>query len=124
MKLNIYLNIFQNEGEAGVLWALTDAEIRRKNSMDVRDDPDFEITKYLSDRNPPRSTDPLVWWEKDGSAYPKLKKTCSKISHYAMQGTSVPSERVFSKPGNIIAKKRNRLGGKVASTLIFLSENL
>jgi len=41
-----------------------------------------------------------------------------------LQGTSVPSERVFSKARNIITKKRNRLGGENASSLIFLSENL
>jgi len=62
----------------------------------------------------------LVWWEKEGSAYPKLQKIAPK--YLILQGTSVPSERVFSKAGNIITKKRNRLEGENASSLIFLSE--
>lgn len=116
--------IFLNEGQAdaGFLWALTDAEIQRKNSTNATDDPDFEITKYLADPNPSRSIDPLIWWQKEGSSYPKLQKISPK--YLILQGTSVPSERVFSKAGNIITKKRNRLGGKIASSLVFLSENL
>lgn len=37
--------------------------------------------------------------------------------------TSVPSERIFSKSGQIINEKRTRLGHKRVSELVFLNFN-
>lgn len=37
---------------------------------------------------------------------------------------SVPSERVFSKAGEVLNKKRNRLKGKTVNMLLFLNKNL
>jgi len=51
--------------------------------------------------------------------YPNLYEIArQKMSIVA---TSVPSERLFSKTGNIISKKRNRLTEKRLSKLVFMS---
>jgi hypothetical protein len=45
------------------------------------------------------------------------------LPHFAIQGTSVPSERVFSTAGDIITKKRNRISAGMVKTIMFLKKN-
>lgn len=51
--------------------------------------------------------------------YPNLYEIA--IKYLSIVGTSVPSERLFSKAGNILTEKRSRLSGTRLSKLIFLS---
>jgi len=65
------------------------------------------------------TAEPLNVWEIMKTMYPNLYEIArQKLSIVA---TSVPSERLFSKTGNIISKKRNRLTGKRLSKLVFMS---
>ncbi len=43
---------------------------------------------------------------------------------YAVQGTSVPSERVFSMAGDIVTASRSRLLAENVDKLIFLQKNM
>lgn len=43
------------------------------------------------------------------------------IKYLSVVGTSVPSERLFSKAGNIATESRNRLHGSRLSKLLFLN---
>lgn len=57
-----------------------------------------------------RIADPLMWWKERKSIYPffydlAMKKLC-------VVGISVPSERMFSKTGQIVTERRNRLSGE------------
>ena len=73
--------------------------------------------------NSPRAINPLDWWRSEGEAnFPLICKIAYKF--LILQGTSVPSERVFSTAGTIISKKLNCLSDKTASMLIFLNKNL
>ena len=73
--------------------------------------------------NLPRAINPLDWWRSEGKAnFPLICKIAYKF--LILQGTSVPSERVFSTAGTIISKKRNCLSDETASMLIFLNKNL
>jgi len=42
------------------------------------------------------------------------------MKYLVVPGTSVPSERLFSKAGETISKTRNRLTGSRVSKLLFL----
>ena len=42
----------------------------------------------------------------------------------AIPATSVPSERLFSKAGDVISKKCNRLAPSKADRIVFLMDNL
>lgn len=53
--------------------------------------------------------------------YPLLYKF--SVPHLCLQGTSVPSERVFSTAGDIITKKRNRIDPDMVNMLMFLNKN-
>lgn len=61
-------------------------------------------------------------WEEMKSVYPKLYSLAQKYCF--LIGTSVPSERLFSKAGAIITEKRNRLTTKRLSKLLFLNSVL
>lgn len=61
---------------------------------------------------------PLVFWKDMEGIYPILAPIARK--YLTVVATSVPSERLFSKVGNIITEKRNRLKGETAAKLAFL----
>jgi hypothetical protein len=64
-------------------------------------------------------TDPIKYWNSVKIMYPNLHTVA--LRYLPVVSTSVPSERLFSKAGNILTEKRNRLTGKRLSSLIFLS---
>ncbi len=70
----------------------------------------------------PRSEDPLLWWEKNEIAFPVLSKVAKR--YLGTVTTSVPAERLFSKAGETISQRRNRLKAKNVNMLLFLNTNL
>ena len=46
------------------------------------------------------------------------------VPHFAIQSTSVPSEKVFRTAGDIISKKRNQISPGTVKTTMFLNKNL
>lgn len=43
---------------------------------------------------------------------------------FCVPATSVPSEQLFSKAGELISSKRNRLGRKNVDKILFLNKNM
>lgn len=80
------------------------------------------INQYISLPLEKRSSIPLDFWIKHQSLLDSLFKIAVKYS--IIPATSVPSERVFSKAGEIMSAKRNRLDPKNLDVLIFLNKNL
>lgn len=68
---------------------------------------DCEITKYLNTPNTSEDTDPINWWHLNRNSFPQLSKFAFDI--LSIPASSVPSEQEFSKSGDLISKKRNRL---------------
>lgn len=85
-------------------------------------DAKIEVDKYLEECLQPRSQDPAKWWYTKREAYPTLYEIFKK--RLCIMPTSVPSERLFSKAGQIIVERRNRLSGNKVSQILFLSSNL
>ncbi|KAJ4947657.1 hypothetical protein JOQ06_009690 [Pogonophryne albipinna] len=69
-----------------------------------------EVQRYMTDPPLERSEDPLAYWVDHQNVYPNLFKLAKQF--VCMSASSVPSERVFSKCGEIVSKKRNRLNPK------------
>ncbi|XP_052743491.1 E3 SUMO-protein ligase ZBED1-like [Bicyclus anynana] len=82
----------------------------------------IEVDKYLEEPLLPRSQDPAKWWFKKKDAYPRLYKLFLK--RLCIVATSVPSERTFSKAGQIITDRRNKLSGNKVTQILFLNSNL
>uniref|UniRef100_A0A1A8V2R8 Chromosome undetermined SCAF9096, whole genome shotgun sequence, Uncharacterized protein n=1 Tax=Nothobranchius furzeri TaxID=105023 RepID=A0A1A8V2R8_NOTFU len=103
------------------LWQQLDQEVGRQTTNATADSI-IEVQRYLAEGNISRQEDPLTYWGNRKTSYPHL-------FHLALQflctpASSVPCERVFSKAGEIVSKKRNRLNAKTLDKLIFLNKNL
>jgi len=77
-----------------------------------------ELKSYLHQSVIGLNKNPLDEWESTKTVYPKLYKLAQKF--LIIPGTSVPSERLFSKAGGTISQTRNRLTGSKLSKLLFL----
>ncbi|CAG9827327.1 unnamed protein product [Diabrotica balteata] len=78
-----------------------------------------EISMYF--QTPPTGRigdNPLHIWKELASSHPNMAQLISK--YFCNVGTSVPSERLFSKTGIIINQQRNRLKPKTLNQLLFL----
>ncbi len=106
------------------LWDSFDAEVKKQgSSTKVQDCSDMDLRNYFSLPCEGRETDPLKWWAREGkSLFPRLYLLATK--YLSIPATSVPSERVFSTAGDIISRKRNRIGEEGARMLICLHKNL
>lgn len=91
---------------------------RRQN---VTADATVEVQRYMMEPNIGRQEDPLQYWERQKHLYPSLHKLA--VAFLSTPASSVPCERVFSKAGEILCKKRNRLNPKTVEKLLFLNKN-
>ena len=95
------------------------ASLRPTTTPTVSTNAMMEMRAYLAEPLLPRTSDPLAWWRKCSPVYKSLMKT-----RLCIVATSVPSERVFSKTGQIISDRRNRLSPSKVRELVFLNANL
>jgi len=106
------------------IWAKLDASAAASapttvSSADVRRN---QLDSYLAAAGIARDADPLTWWSANQATFPAVASVARKM--LAVPATSVASERLFSKAGDIVTKKRNRLSSSKADKLCFLMENL
>ncbi|KAG7453376.1 extracellular calcium-sensing receptor-like, partial [Solea senegalensis] len=67
----------------------------------------MEMRAYIAEPLRPRTSDPLAWWRMCSPVFKNLCEVMKK--RLCIVATSVPSERIFSKTGQIITGRRNRL---------------
>ncbi len=106
------------------LWDNFDSEQelapRRKALPDMSD---VDLRNFFEVPLEPRRSDPCQWWANEGKKrFPLMHQLAAK--YLAIPATSVPSERVFSAAGEVISKKRNRIGDDNARMLTVLHGNL
>ena len=80
-----------------------------------------ELRKYIMLPNIDIDSNPLEWWRLQGNCFPKLLMLAKK--YLCSPGTSVPSERVFSRAGNVVTDNRSCLTGQHSEELIMLALN-
>ena len=81
-----------------------------------------ELERYIDSPVISRDSSPYGWWASNHRAFPVLAAVARQI--LCCPATSVASERLFSKAGDVITKKRNSLAPAKADRVIFLMENL
>ena len=81
-----------------------------------------EVLLYLQEPTPDINTDPLDWWKSNGARYPRLLNVALK--YLGVPATSVPSERIFSKAGEIVSRRRSSFHPSSVDMLVHLSKNL
>jgi hypothetical protein len=67
------------------------------------------------------ASNPILYWEQQSKQFKELGILATRF--LSVSATSVPSERIFSKAGQIISNRRANLKSKNANFLIFLSQN-
>lgn len=78
-----------------------------------------EVEKYFSLPLETEDTEVLLWWSNQKYHLPRLTQMADDV--LCIPASSVPSEQAFSKSGNLITKKRNRLGNKSIRASMCLS---
>ena len=65
--------------------------------------------------------DPLSWWMQHKEQLPVLAKLAQ--IYLAVQASSAPSERVFSKASLLLSNRRSAMDPNFAGKMMFVSEN-
>lgn len=104
-----------------LLWQYFDSTTRAKPTS-LTSEAIIKLGQYHSERLISRENDPLVWWKSRQLLFPRLSEIAKK--RFSSVATSVPSERIFSKAGDLVSYKRNRLGIDTIQELLFLNANL
>ena len=112
------------KGLAAVLNQIVSQQVSRPRMVAVtpEEKAENEIGSYLEFPVAAIDTDPLQWWKKEEGRFPNLAQLAKK--YLCVCGTSVPSERIFSKAGYINDHLRSRLDPKNVDKLVFLSVNM
>ncbi|XP_073488853.1 E3 SUMO-protein ligase ZBED1-like [Aquarana catesbeiana] len=82
----------------------------------------LELHSYLFLGNTDSEDDPLGWWKAHKEQYLRLSALAKK--YLCIPATSSPSERVFSRGGNIVTCRRSALKPQNVDRLVFLAKNL
>ena len=96
--------------------------IQPQEQLTTHDKVKKEIDRYVDGNLIDPSCDPMNWWRKEAENYPVLAILARK--YLCICGTSVPSERLFSKGGYIVNGLRCRLTPDKVNMLLFLSRNM
>ena len=97
------------------------SEQQRQGSVN-RESFRTELDLFVSDSIISRASCPLKWWNENHARFPVLAAVARE--YLTIPATSVLSERLFSKAGEIITKKRSSINPNKADKTIFLMENL
>ena len=81
-----------------------------------------ELDRYLVQPGLDEEEDPLMWWKAHEFDYPMLARVVKK--YLCVPATSTPSERLFSKSGQVVSPQRASLNPETVQMLVFLSNNL
>lgn len=78
-----------------------------------------ELRQFLNQPVIPLKLDPLQYLENYKAAFPRVYQVARNYLY--APATSVPAERLFSKSGNVMSIKRNRLSPKHLHEIIMLN---
>jgi len=82
----------------------------------------LQVRQYVEEPFIGRRENTLAWWSARMKVYPHLSKWA--LRNFCMVTTSVPSERVFSKAGQLISERRARLSSKNVQAVMFTNANM
>lgn len=111
----------ENATSSSNIWSFhEDLASKTKLAHEKHDDIPTDLKHYLNQPTIGLTEDPLhYWYNIYNTIYPSL--TAIAKQYLPVMATSVPSERLFSKAGNIITEDRNRLTPEHLQHLLFLN---
>ena len=112
-----------NEKEKGEAQFWDDFDNQRKKEQREQTGKsaiDVELSRYIEGPLCDRKSDPLNWWKENEMNFPNIAKLAK--TYLAIPATSVPSERVFSKAGEIVSARRASIKSKNVDMILFLNK--
>ena len=110
-----------SRGASG-LWAVHQQMVSSAAHLSARTESTngipLELRQYLSDEVSSLNSNPFEELETVRKLYPHVVKVAFEL--LPILATSVPSERLFSKAGQLVTKERNRLSPKHIDQMLFL----
>ena len=111
----------EKEKEETNFWADFDNQREEeKSKQEGKSAIDVEVSRYTESPLCDRKKDPLIWWRENEMNFPNLAKQAR--TYLAIPATSVPSERVFSKAGEIVSARRASIKSKNVDMILFLNK--
>lgn len=108
--------------QADNLWSFHNELVSKKaseNSEENNERMPTDLKHFLNQPTIPLQENIFQFWKVQRIMYPHIAKIAEP--YLSLVATSVPSERLFSKAGNIMTAKRNRLKGEKLQQLLFLN---
>ena len=96
-----------------LIWGDFDRSVQDATSATPLSKVTTELNQFLLEPVVKRKEDPLAYWKARELLYPTLAKMARK--YFSVMATSVPSERIFSKTGQLVSERRSRLKPKAQS---------
>ena len=90
------------------------------DSEDDKNSAEKEFVKYRAEPKLKSDGCPFQWWRSRSLEYPLMARLARK--YLAVSGTSTPSERVISRLGLVLTKRRLSMKGNLFSKIMFLSD--
>ena len=84
--------------------------------------PSVEMETYLQESPLDREMDPLEWWSVKAMMLPNLGRLAKKFA--SIPATSTPSERLFSKAGELVSQRRANISDSHIDSVLFLNKNM
>lgn len=91
-------------------------------ALSLQERAHMEVESYKREERIASGQNPLVFWKGNKEKYPLLAPFARKL--LSTQGSSVPSERVFSTAGDIVTPTRACLDPELVDKLLFLKKNM
>lgn len=103
------------------IWKEFDAKVLASGSTSNAVSSIITMRQYMEEKILSRNECPLKWWQARTVLYPELSSLAQK--YLSIMATSVPSERTFSKSGQILSERRSSLKPKRMEKILFLNMN-
>ncbi|XP_035228889.1 zinc finger BED domain-containing protein 1-like [Stegodyphus dumicola] len=112
--------IFTDTNEDSI-WKDFDARVTSNSVSNSTVSSIVTMRQYFEERILSRNECPLKWWQARALLYPELSILAEK--YLSIMATSGPSERTFSKSGQIQSEKRCSIQPKRMEKVLFLNMN-
>lgn len=110
------------DGDIFSFWTGFDEKVSKvKPSGTANSRAIIEIQRYLEEPPLKRTECPLNWWRTNSYNFPYLSELVKQKMIPIC--TSVPCERLFSKSGQLLSDRRNRLSANKVKKLLFINYN-
>ena len=103
-------------------FSLDSSDSSNSDTPETQNEVEIEMTNYRKESSLPKNENPLSYWKKKEVQYPLLAKLAKK--YLCIQATSTTAERIFSRLGLLLTKRRLCLDGERSEKIMFLSDKV